>query len=74
MLYELPKTYGGHNLDSKLFTISMSIDYKHSTVSIIDKSEMTHHLALLPFHLAGPIALVHLCLCSAEMRNTKVTV
>lgn len=27
---------------------------------------MTHHLALLPFHLAGPIALVHLCLCSVN--------
>ncbi len=35
---------------------------------------MTHHLALLPFHLAGPIALVHLCLCSVEMIETNITV
>lgn len=29
----------------------------------------THHLALLPFHLAGPIALVHLCLCSVKKKK-----
>lgn len=32
---------------------------------------MTHHLARLPFHLAGPIALVHLCLCSVEVKKTQ---
>lgn len=43
-------------------------------ITIFDKCEMTHHLALLPFHLAGPIALVHLCLCSVKIKKTKVIV
>ena len=38
--------------------------------TIIGKSEMTHHLALLPFHLAGPIVLVHLRFRSVE-RNQR---
>lgn len=33
-------------------------------LSTSQAGQMTHHLARLPFHLAGPIVLVHLCLCS----------
>lgn len=37
--------------------------------SSLHAGQMTHHLARLPFHLAGPIVLVHLCSCSVKMNN-----
>lgn len=34
--------------------------------SMSQAGQMTHHPARLPFHLAGPIVLVHLCSCSEK--------